>query len=82
MTKYHKQSCKDFNHKQKTPSISFSNFQIVDSIFNVQFNPRNYENMLPATKTQHCGIFFPRNFPEFSEQFFQLEFEWLLLKLN
>ena len=48
----------------------------------VQFNPRNYEDLLPATKNQHCRMFFPRNFPEFFEQFFEHDFEWLLLKLN
>ena len=48
----------------------------------VQFNPRNYKDLLPATKNQHCRMFFPRNFPEFFEQFFEHDFEWLLLKLN
>ena len=48
----------------------------------VQFNPRNYKDLLPATKNQHCRMFFPRNFPEFSKQFFEHDFEWLILKLN
>ena len=48
----------------------------------VQFDPRNYKDLLPATKNQHGRMFFPRNFPEFSKQFFEHDFEWLILKLN
>ena len=44
----------------------------------VQFNPRNYEDLLPRTKTHHCRVFFLRNFPESSEQFFEIDFEWLV----
>ena len=48
----------------------------------MQFSPRNYEDLLPATKTEDCRMCFLQNFPEFTEKLFENDFEWLLLELN
>ena len=66
-------------HWAETGLILFSIFSVQVA---VQFSSRNYEDLLPATETEHVRVSFTEFLKILRTIIFQYDFEGLLLKLN